>query len=143
MKTDLAESQKVLGNYGIRITIPVVNTVVNKDKTETVTYLERVYTLDSSDMLGNPYSYNTVEGVYQELVIELQNGDVYNSLKTITMECYSGNFATNKDKENTFDKEYEFYTKNKDNKSIPKLYTYDTSKKHVPQHLLKEVIYYA
>ena len=103
MKTDLAESQKVLGNYGIRITIPVVNTVVNKDKTETVTYLERVYTLDSSDMLGNPYSYNTVEGVYQELVIELQNGDVYNSLKTITMECYSGNFATNKDKENVED----------------------------------------
>ena len=40
--------------------------------------------------------------------------------------------CTNKDKENTFDKEYEFYTKNKDNKSIPKLYTYDTSKKHVP-----------
>lgn len=40
--------------------------------------------------------------------------------------------CTNKDKENTFDKEYEFYTKNKDNKFIPKLYTYDTSKKYVP-----------
>ena len=103
VKTDFAESQKVLGNYGIRITIPVVNIVINKDKTETITYLERVYTLDSSDMLGNPYSYDIAEGVYQELFIELQNGDVYNSLKTITMECYSGNFATNKEKENIED----------------------------------------
>ena len=40
--------------------------------------------------------------------------------------------CTNKDKENTFDKEYEFYTKNKDNKFIPKLYKYDNSKEHVP-----------
>lgn len=40
--------------------------------------------------------------------------------------------CTNNENEKTFDKEHEFYTKNQDNKYIPKLYKYDNSKVKVP-----------